>query len=108
MDLKIEELRKANNLTKKELSKKLELQESTYGNYELHKRQIPVETLIKLADLYKVSLDYLVGRQFKNELGYLSDEDIEIIKVFLALSHKNKLITFGMMSNMLQNQKDED
>lgn len=39
-----------------------DITEKTYQNYELMTREPKLEILIKIADLYKVSLDYLVGR----------------------------------------------
>ena len=40
----------------------LNIHQTTYSNYELGKTIVSVEALIKLADLYKTSIDYLVGR----------------------------------------------
>ena len=36
--------------------------QSTYSGYETGKIQVPVDTLLKLADIYDVSMDYLMGR----------------------------------------------
>jgi transcriptional regulator with XRE-family HTH domain len=36
--------------------------QSLYSKYERDEREIPLSLLIKLADYYNVSLDYLVGR----------------------------------------------
>ena len=44
------------------MAKYLGVTQSTYSSYERGDINIPVEALIKLADLYDVSLDYLVGR----------------------------------------------
>ena len=45
-----------------ELAKYLNIDQSTYSDYENGKINIPIEQLIKIADFYNVSLDYLVGR----------------------------------------------
>ncbi len=45
-----------------ELAKYLNVDQSTYSDYERGVINIPVEQLIKIADFYSVSLDYLVGR----------------------------------------------
>ncbi len=45
-----------------ELAKYLSVDQSTYSDYERGMINIPVEQLIKIADFYNVSLDYLVGR----------------------------------------------
>ena len=38
------------------------VRQTTYSKYELGKILVPADVLIKLADFYNVSLDYLVGR----------------------------------------------
>ena len=45
-----------------ELAKYLNVDQSTYSDYERGEVNIPIEQLIKIADFYDVSLDYLVGR----------------------------------------------
>lgn len=50
-----------------ELAKYLNIDQSTYSDYERGKISIPIEQLIKLADFYDVSLDYLVGRDRKQD-----------------------------------------
>lgn len=40
----------------------MSVDQSTYSDYESGKINIPIEQLIKIADFYDVSLDYLVGR----------------------------------------------
>ena len=59
---KLRNLREDNDMTQAELGKKLNISQRTYAHYEAGTRDIPVETLIKLADIYDVSLDFLVGR----------------------------------------------
>lgn len=39
-----------------------DITEKAYQNYELNTREPRLEILIRIADLYKVSLDYLAGR----------------------------------------------
>ena len=41
----------------------MSVDQSTYSDYESGKINIPIEQLIKIADFYDVSLDYLVGRE---------------------------------------------
>ena len=45
-----------------ELAKNLNIDQSTYSDYENGKINIPIDQLNKIADFYNVSLDYLVGR----------------------------------------------
>ena len=63
----IRNLREDNDKTKKELAEYLNIKQTTYSKYELGKINIPIEMLIKLADFYDVSLDYLTGRDSKKK-----------------------------------------
>lgn len=58
----IRNLREDNDKIQTELAEYLNVKQTTYSKYELGKINVPVEVLIKLADYYDVSLDYLVGR----------------------------------------------
>ena len=59
---RIRDLREDSDKKQIELAKYLNIDQSTYSDYENGKINIPVEQLIKIADFYNVSLDYLVGR----------------------------------------------
>lgn len=62
---KIRDLREDHDLKQKELAEYLNCSQRAYSNYELGQRDIPTDVLIKLADFYNVSIDYLLG-QTKN------------------------------------------
>ena len=58
----IRNLREDNDIIQNELAEYLNVKQTTYSKYELGKINVPVEVLIKLADYYDVTIDYLVGR----------------------------------------------
>lgn len=62
LNKRLEKCRKEINMTKKEVADLLKIDQSTYGKYELGKREPDVEMLQKLADIYSTSVDYLLGR----------------------------------------------
>jgi DNA-binding XRE family transcriptional regulator len=62
MKLRIKDLREDNDLTQKEVAKVLMCDQSLYSKYERGEREIPLSLLIKLADCYGTSLDYLTCR----------------------------------------------
>ena len=86
----IKDLRKQNKKTQEEIAKILNITQVTYGRYELGTSEPTIETLCNLADYYNVSLDYLVGRTHKNELGFLQDYQIDFVKAFLKLNEANQ------------------
>jgi len=57
---RLENLRDKHGYTQKEVSRKLGFSENTYGQYESGKRKPDYDTLIKLADLYQVTVNYLL------------------------------------------------
>lgn len=59
---RIRDLREDNDLTQTQLGSILSCSQRVYSNYERGDIDIPTVTLIKLADYYKVSTDYLLNR----------------------------------------------
>lgn len=59
---RLESLRQDHDLTQQQVAELLCCQREVYRRYEKGTRTIPVEFLIKLADHYGVSIDYIVGR----------------------------------------------
>lgn len=62
MHLRLKDLREDKDYTQQDVANYLDCSRSTYSNYEQEIRNVPIETLCKLADLYKTSVDYLIGR----------------------------------------------
>lgn len=60
-------LRIQNNLTQKEIANIINVSERTYSRYETGDREPRIETLIKIAEYYKIPIDILVGRYVKKE-----------------------------------------
>ena len=60
---KMEELRKQQGLTQTQVAEVLGMTQQQYQLYESGKREILLHLMIKLADFYDVSMDYIVGRK---------------------------------------------
>lgn len=58
---RIRALREAQDKTQAEIAGLLNIGQKTYSDYELGKTRIPVDSLIVLARLYNVSMDYICG-----------------------------------------------
>lgn len=59
---RLKDLREDNDLYQKEVADIIKVSQQYYCEYELGNRPIPVEKLIILADFYKTSTDYILGR----------------------------------------------
>jgi transcriptional regulator with XRE-family HTH domain len=69
-------LRKSRGWTQEEISKKIGVHRGTYSNYEANKREPDYKTLKKIADIYDVTTDYLLGRE-NNEASIDIKEALE-------------------------------
>ena len=59
---RLRDMREDADLKQADIAEYLGIQQTVYSRYERGYQTIPLEHLIKLADYYRVSLDYLVGR----------------------------------------------
>lgn len=93
------QLREERKLTKKQMAEFLKINQSTYGKYELGKREPDIEKIIELADYFNVSTDYLLGRSdirnhqvpkaqnkglYPLDTSGLAEEDIAYIDALIA------------------------
>lgn len=66
MEFRLRELRKSKKISQLKLAIDLNMNQNTISRYENLEREADYATLIKFADYFNVSLDYLLGRT-KNE-----------------------------------------
>lgn len=64
---RIRDLREDCDLTQREMGEILNCSQRVYSNYERGDLDIPTEILIKLADFYDVSVDYILNRTNKRK-----------------------------------------
>ena len=62
MTFKLKELRKKKKISQQRLAIDLNMKQNTISRYENMERQADYETLVRFADYFDVSLDYLLGR----------------------------------------------
>ncbi len=61
MKLRLRDLREDADIKQKTLASLLHINQNTYSQYETGLHQPPITVLVKLADYYGVSVDYLLG-----------------------------------------------
>jgi len=59
---RLRDLREDKDLTQKDIANILNISQRGYSHYETGNNDIPTEILIRLADFYDTSVDYLLGR----------------------------------------------
>lgn len=61
MSNRLRSLREDNDLLQKDIAAFLNCTQVCYSNYEIGKRDIPTDILIRLSEFYDTSIDYLLG-----------------------------------------------
>ena len=91
---RIRQLRKENNLTQTQLANVLNYGCTAISNYESGKNQPSISDLIKIADFFNVSLDYLLGTSdIKTPLSVYNSDPYakELLAIFTDLDEQQKL-----------------
>ncbi len=76
---RLTELRKQRNLTQNDMAKLLGVARTTYSSYEQGRRTPDVEIQNKIADYFGVTLDYLHGRNQKNDSTYTKNNKLLLL-----------------------------
>lgn len=80
LNTKLVMLRKEHGYTQEDLSKFLNLTRSAIGNYELGINEPSLDTMVAIANLYGVSLDWLMGRtNLRYNFNLENKENTEVI-----------------------------
>lgn len=62
---RLRDLREDSDKTQQEIADYLNMHRSVYRRYETGERELPLWALVKLADYYQTSTDYILGRSTK-------------------------------------------
>lgn len=85
----LKELRNIKNLTQFEIAKEINIAQNQYQRYETGKTMPSIEILIRIAEIYKVSLDYISGRYLENEI-HKKDETYKTEEKLYKTNTENK------------------
>ena len=114
----LKEARKKKLLTGEKVAQQLNITRNALSMYETGKREASYETLKKLANIYGVSIDYLLGNSTEltststaltseqaKDIWFASlpQEDQETINLYLMLSYSDRLRVNGYILSRLNN-----
>jgi len=99
---RITQLRKQQNLSQEELAKKVGVSRTIVGNYERNENTPSTEVIIKLAKVFNVSVDYLIG---EGQLSNLDKDVLRRIEDIENLDDDTKKHLFFLIDNVIQNYK---
>lgn len=92
MGERLKNLRISKNLTQKQVAERLGIAISTLSGYELEEKHPSYFVLMKLARLYDVSTDYLIGMTGKRNIDVtgLSEKEVNTVAEIVSLLKANK------------------
>lgn len=99
---RIAQLRKQHNLSQDELAKKAEVSRTIIGNYERNANTPSIEVVIKLAKVFNVSVDYIIG---EGQLAAIDKDLLNRIEDIERLDEATKQHLFFLIDNVIQNYK---
>ncbi len=96
--VRLRTLRKKHGLTQGDVADRLNMHRTTYTKYETDKTHVDQVYLVALAELYHVSVDYLLGKEGedisllenRDELLALKPQETELITLFRRLSSEQQ------------------
>lgn len=102
MPNRIREMRESRNMTQLRLSMELEVSQETISAYENGKHFPSYQSLVKMSELFGVSIDYLMGRDFEPGLRDcgLTTEEENLLNNFRGLSPRNRELALAYIHGL--------
>ncbi|EPY07595.1 XRE family transcriptional regulator [Paenibacillus sp. E194] len=98
---RLRNLRTARNMSQEQVARHIGLTRSAYSHYEINNRQPVYTTLLKLAVLFDVSVDYLI-----NDNSYLeSRETNQLLQLWHGLDADSRQQTLQLMRQSLYSKR---
>ncbi len=112
--LRLKELREERNLLQKDIAVIINKSVVCVGDWERTRTEPGIEDLIKLADYFDCSVDYLIGREDdlgnypeKNETTALNADESKLVSTYRKLSKHRQLNLLDVAQGLAQLEKNK-
>lgn len=105
---KLKELRISAGISQQKLADVILVSQQSVNKYENHDIEPDINTLIKIADYFDVSVDYLIGRSnsesspCQSTYKDISENEFNLIKMFRKLTKKQKELVTNIIESYIQ------
>lgn len=99
---KITQLRKVQNLSQSDFAKRIGVSRTIVGNYERNTNMPSIEILLKMANVFNVSVDYIIG---EGKISTYDKQTLKRIEDIENLDDETKTHLFFLVDNVIQNYK---
>ncbi len=108
MENRIRDLRKKHHMSQIRLSIELGVSQETISAYESGKHYPSYPSLVKLSEIFGVSIDFLMGlSEEKNTTKTYSSKEIMLLDIFNELSDSEQQLVFAYMQGLADSTKKE-
>lgn len=103
--MRLKELREERHLTQNDIAKEIKTSQTNIGRWEKELNEPATNFLIRLADFFQCSIDYLLGRE--DDLGNITihtekpaplpQDEQELLNIYQALSpaHRSQILEYA-------------
>ena len=108
----LKQLRKKAGISQQALAEKIGVSQQSINKYENHNIEPDIETLIRLADFFNTSVDYLIGHtEIEHPIEPVSPYDLnqaeaKIIDSYRIISTKQKHLVLMIVENLAEESTD--
>lgn len=99
---KISSLRKKKNWSQIDLAKEINASREIISRYERNESQPSVDMIVKIADAFGVTIDFLIG---KSENASFDKETVDRINDIYKMDNSTKGVLFNVIDTYIQNFK---
>ncbi len=109
-NMELKKIREKMGITQKDLATQLNIKPTTYNGYEKNTSEPDIQTLIKLADYFHVTVDNLIGHNvpYLLDKSLLSNKQNELIDIISNLSDIECENVIGYCIGMKQAKQEQD
>lgn len=107
---RIANLRKERNVQQKELAGAVGMNRIVLNRIELGKRPVRDDEIIKIADYFDVTCDYLLGhkeeknRTLRNNIMHLNDDELKVLDIYRELNKIGKESAIAALEGLSNNE----
>ncbi|MEW4353797.1 helix-turn-helix transcriptional regulator [Streptococcus pneumoniae] len=102
---KLKTLRKKNKLTQKELAEQIGIKQNSYSDWETGKNEPSLDNIIKLAKIFNITTDELLGQTKFALIDYMPLRDIKLSKIESFSPNELDIFKHSLWIQCIQDKK---
>ncbi|CAI6081166.1 helix-turn-helix domain-containing protein [Cohnella sp. JJ-181] len=103
---RLRQLRLERHLSQEEVARQVGITRSAYSHYEINNRHPVYDTLIKLAQYFNVSLDYIIGGGGTKRIEHPPEtQEYKILELFKSMDQEQRQLSIGLLLGIVEGER---